>query len=376
MRAMVHGRGAPLLTDASHAWCALLHARAGRLAEAEVELAQVKHLEQSARSFMIELAPAEVASLRGDAAATLAAAERTLATVAGGSILFRYWGQVDLVPALAEVGLLDRAREVLADTLALIDEYYPDELGGYPRGRLFGLRAWLAHLDGESERADADLLAMWESAGRGAALRPATGLGAPPPAALGRARAGHPRTRAGAGPDRRGAPRRPRAHALPRPPRARGERGGARARGALRRSARTRAAVGCDPGRQAAGELVAAASLRAARALRRAAGRLARGRGGVATPRRRPPRPLPAREPRAAGARGRDLRGALGRPLRLERPAQPPGGGVTHAPAYSTRPGPSAASSRVSIAPTGWPSASATASTPRSSSPRRSSHWG
>ena len=165
MREMVHGRGAPLLTDASHAWCALLHARAGRLAEAELELAQVKHLEQSARSFMIELAPAEVASLRGDAAATLAAAERTLAMVAGGPILFRYWGQVDLVPALGEVGLLDRARDVLADTLMLIDEHYPDELGCYPRGRLLGLRAWLAHLDGESEGADADLLAMWETAG-------------------------------------------------------------------------------------------------------------------------------------------------------------------------------------------------------------------
>ena len=165
LREMVRGRGAPLLTDAAHAWGAALNARAGRLVEAEAELAQMRYVERSARSFMTELAPAEVASLRGDATATLAAAERMLAAVEGGSILFRYWGQANLVPALADVGLLERAAEVLVETLALIDEHYPGELGRFPRGRLLGLRAWLAHLDGESARADADLVAMWESTG-------------------------------------------------------------------------------------------------------------------------------------------------------------------------------------------------------------------
>ena len=75
----------------AHAWCALLHARAGRLQEAEAELAQLRNVESSARSYVNELAPAGVASLRGDAGATLAAAERTLATVETGPILFRYW---------------------------------------------------------------------------------------------------------------------------------------------------------------------------------------------------------------------------------------------------------------------------------------------
>jgi LuxR family transcriptional regulator, maltose regulon positive regulatory protein len=162
---MVRGRGAPLLTDAAHAWGAVLNARAGRLAEAEAELAQIRNVEWSARSFSTELAPAEVASLRGDAPATLAAAERTLAMVRGGPILFRYWGQVDLVPALADVGLLERAAEVLAETRELIDAHYPGELGRYLRGRLLGLHAWLAHLEGESELSDADLIAMWETTG-------------------------------------------------------------------------------------------------------------------------------------------------------------------------------------------------------------------
>lgn len=165
IRDAVRGRRAPVVADATHAWCALLHARAGRLADAEAELAQHRRLEVSARYFVADLAPAVVASLRGDAPATLAAAERTLATVAAGPILFRYWAQADLVSALADVGLLERAGSLLADTLALVDEHYPGELGRYPRGRLFGLRAWLRHLDGESAGVDVDLRALWDAAG-------------------------------------------------------------------------------------------------------------------------------------------------------------------------------------------------------------------
>ena len=99
----------PVLADATHAWCALLHAQAGRLAEAQAELAQHRGLETGPRSYVAGLAPAQVASLRGDAGPTLAAAERTLTTAAGGPILFRYWAGATLVPALTEVGLLERA---------------------------------------------------------------------------------------------------------------------------------------------------------------------------------------------------------------------------------------------------------------------------
>jgi DNA-binding SARP family transcriptional activator/tetratricopeptide (TPR) repeat protein len=165
VRDTVRGRGAPLLIDAAHAWCAVLHTRAGRLAEAEEELAQLRSVERSARSYVNDLAPAAVAALRGDADATLAAAERTLDTVAGGPILFRYWAEADLVPLLADVGLVERARRVLAGTLAVVDEHYPGELGSYMRARLLGLRAWLNRVDGSSADTDGDLVAACEEAG-------------------------------------------------------------------------------------------------------------------------------------------------------------------------------------------------------------------
>jgi DNA-binding SARP family transcriptional activator len=154
-----------VLADATHAWCALLHAQAGRLAEAEAELSQHARLEMGYRAFIADLAPAWVSALRGDTAATVAAADRALASVKGGPILFRYWVGSDLVPALVAVGRRDYAMEVVIDTFAVVDERYPGPLGCFPRGRLLGLRAWLRHLEGDLTGADADLGALWEEAG-------------------------------------------------------------------------------------------------------------------------------------------------------------------------------------------------------------------
>jgi len=165
IRASTRGRAAPVVADTTHAGCALLHAQAGRLAEAEAELAQHRGLDISARAYVAELAPAAVSSLRGDAAGTLAAADRTLGRVANGPILFRCWAGADLVPVLAGVGLLERAHHVLADTLAVVDERYPGNLGRLPRGRLLGLRAWLRHLADDAVGADADLCALWDIGG-------------------------------------------------------------------------------------------------------------------------------------------------------------------------------------------------------------------
>jgi DNA-binding SARP family transcriptional activator len=95
----------------------------------------------------------------------MAAAERTLATVETGPILFRYWAQADLVPMLADVGLVEAADRVLADTMAVVDRHYPGELGCFMRGRLLGLRAWLRSTDGDSAGADSDLRAVWDTAG-------------------------------------------------------------------------------------------------------------------------------------------------------------------------------------------------------------------
>jgi DNA-binding SARP family transcriptional activator len=154
----------PVLADATHAWCALLHAQAGRLAEAEAELAQHRRKETGYRAFIADLAPAVVAALRGDAEATLSAAERALASVSGGPIMFRYWVGVDLVPALVAVGRMDYAEWVLDDTVAAADEIVPGPSGRLVRGRLFAARAWLRHVDGDEARADEELRAFWEEA--------------------------------------------------------------------------------------------------------------------------------------------------------------------------------------------------------------------
>jgi ATP/maltotriose-dependent transcriptional regulator MalT/DNA-binding SARP family transcriptional activator len=155
----------PFLVDTTYAWCAELYAQQGRLAEAEAELAHYEGQEISWRTCIGDLAKASVASLRGDAAATIAHADRALAVVAKGPGLFIHRTAADLVPALASVGRPARAQQILDDTFALVDEIYPDPLGRFPRGRLVALRAWLRHIEGDAAGADADLRLFWEEAG-------------------------------------------------------------------------------------------------------------------------------------------------------------------------------------------------------------------
>ena len=159
------GGAGPFLVDTTHAWSALLHAQEGRLREAEVELGPYAGQEKGWRAHIGHLAAACVASLRGDEAKTVAEAEGAMALVARGPILFRYWTAADLVPALAAVGRPDRARETLAEALALIDESFPGPLGIFPRGRLLALRAWLEHVEGDLGSSDRDLRRFWDEAG-------------------------------------------------------------------------------------------------------------------------------------------------------------------------------------------------------------------
>lgn len=165
IRESARGGAAPRLADAAQGWCALLHAQAGRLDRAERELAGYEPVEVGTRGFIASLAPAAIASLHGNAADTVALANEALEIVAGGSRLFRYGVGADLVAPLADVHRLDRAHEVLADTLALIDAHYAGPLGCYPRARLLALRAWLRHTEGDAAGADADLGAAWGEAG-------------------------------------------------------------------------------------------------------------------------------------------------------------------------------------------------------------------
>ena len=162
---LVHGVSGPVLAGAAHGWCALLHARAGRLAEAEAELAQYRMVETGTRSFVSGIASAAVAALRGDEREVIASAERALAIVAALGPLWHSLVAGQLVPALAAVDRVGFARRLIEDTLAIVDELHPAPRGCNPRGRLIALRAWLDHLGGDDESADAGLGEFWEVSG-------------------------------------------------------------------------------------------------------------------------------------------------------------------------------------------------------------------
>jgi len=164
IREMSGGGVLPGLLDATHTWCALLHAQAGRLAEAEAELSLYRGRETGYWNFVVTHVPVLIASLRGDAVETVAAAERALAAMDAGPISFKCWVAGDLVPPLVAVGHPARAGEAIAWALERLDDELPGQMGRLPRSRMLGLRAWLRHLDGDPEGSDDDLRACFAEA--------------------------------------------------------------------------------------------------------------------------------------------------------------------------------------------------------------------
>ena len=137
---------------------AVCDARAGRLAEAELELARAApHLSTTWHGYDVELARAELAARTGDAGETLAAAERAHALVERGYLGERLRAATLLAPLLAGAGASGRARTVIDGALAAC----PPEASP---PRLLALRAWLRHLDGEGGALE-EVHAAWERAG-------------------------------------------------------------------------------------------------------------------------------------------------------------------------------------------------------------------
>jgi DNA-binding SARP family transcriptional activator/ATP/maltotriose-dependent transcriptional regulator MalT len=159
-----HGQ-APVFADSGHAYRAHLHAQAGRVREAEAELARSARLERGWRAYQYDVAAALVHALRGEVPQAVDAVERALATASSAPILFRFWAAFDPMPALVRVGQRRRAGEVLAQTLTAVDEALPGEGGCFLRARLLARRAWLGALADEREQSDADLTAFWTEAG-------------------------------------------------------------------------------------------------------------------------------------------------------------------------------------------------------------------
>lgn len=161
---------APSIALHARNWRAQQNAVAGRLADAEADLALGGPATPGWLGYDWDQARAAVASLRGDAEEAVAAAERSLAQVRTGSLVFRFWAAADLVGVLWRAGRTTRAHEVIEQTLALIDERVPGDNGRFVRARMLALRAMLRHEQGDVQRARSDLLAAWEQAGAAIAL--------------------------------------------------------------------------------------------------------------------------------------------------------------------------------------------------------------
>ena len=151
-------------------WQALLHARAGELAEAEEPLVRAsEHTGVGWREWVTEMARAKVAALGGDAPAAVAACDRALAIAELAPLSERFQAAVDAAPLLFHGGMPAAARALVDGSLELCDERAPGHVGRYSRALLQGLRAWLAEAEGDQTGALDALRAMWSSAGSNAA---------------------------------------------------------------------------------------------------------------------------------------------------------------------------------------------------------------
>lgn len=138
-----------------------IHARAGRIEEAERELRLAGSAEQGAGWRQVGVGRAILAAAKGQAAEAIRLCEEALAKVKDGPFLQEVHAVAFLVPVLAGAGQPGRARKLLDETLA---GWRP----GYSRARLVALRAWLLHGEGDERWGD-DLAAAWAEAGDQAA---------------------------------------------------------------------------------------------------------------------------------------------------------------------------------------------------------------
>lgn len=152
----------------AHLQRASLLAQDGNLSSAELELAQAGGRRGTGwRGVNRPKAEAQVAALRGERSEAVEAAERALARVAPGPILFRVPAAVDMAPLLVENGAPELARTAVADALSALDDQFPGARGRYHRACLLATRAWLEFEAGEREAAYASLRRCWEEAGEG-----------------------------------------------------------------------------------------------------------------------------------------------------------------------------------------------------------------
>ena len=137
-----------------HHFSASLHARAGRLADAELALSRSPGDVPGWFAGTSDVTRAAIAASRGD----YAALERAIETAAGVPWAPRLSQTALLIVVLAESDRRNRAHELVDEVLAA----RPAQASGT---RLIALRAWLRSLDGDDAGAVADVTRAWKEAG-------------------------------------------------------------------------------------------------------------------------------------------------------------------------------------------------------------------
>ncbi len=154
VEAMVGG----YIDDVAHLFAAGVHARAGRLAEAEAALASAAGEGLGWYAGDREVTRATIAAAQG---APADAVEQVEAAIAAGAMhpwRSRWRNTARLAPVLAAAGRADAAA-------ALVDEALSDAPPEAGCARLRALRAWLASVEGDDLRWPDDLAAAWAEAG-------------------------------------------------------------------------------------------------------------------------------------------------------------------------------------------------------------------
>jgi ATP/maltotriose-dependent transcriptional regulator MalT/DNA-binding SARP family transcriptional activator len=141
-------------------------ARQGDLSRAEFELARAGRRQGTGWRGVHEAeAEAEVALLRGDGPAAVAAAQVALDRVAPGPLAWRVFAVVAMAQVLTQAGAPEIARDAIATTLVALDERFPAERGRVHRARLLASRACLEYEAGEGDAACASMRDCWAEAG-------------------------------------------------------------------------------------------------------------------------------------------------------------------------------------------------------------------
>ncbi len=146
------------IDDIAHLFAAGVHARAGRLAEAEAELASAAGEGLGWYAGDREVTRATVAAAQG---AAVEAAELADVAIAAGAMhpwRSRWRNTARLAPVLVAAGRADAAS-------ALVDDALADAPPAAGCARLRALRAWLTSLEGDDARWPGELAQAWEEAG-------------------------------------------------------------------------------------------------------------------------------------------------------------------------------------------------------------------